>query len=156
MKMYHPITSDYKKISSSADMVETVISDYMSLHGDFDLDQSKQIFSCLSWCAIEHSCKTISSSDNILENQISIIWFFTITLTLKTANQFFWKTIWLMKMHHHTKFGSKKGSAILTRSLEDHILTSWSFAVTFTLNTAIHFLHKTLWLILCTIETTVW
>ena len=31
----------------------------------------------------------------------------TVTLTLKSANQSLWMTIWLMAMHYHTKFGSK-------------------------------------------------
>ena len=36
--MYHPIKFDYKKISSSADMVETAISDQMSPHSDPELE----------------------------------------------------------------------------------------------------------------------
>ena len=34
-----------KKISSSADMVKTVISDYINPHCDLDLENSKPIFS---------------------------------------------------------------------------------------------------------------
>ena len=46
--MYHPITCNYKKISSSVDMVETVISDYMSLYCDPELKTANQ-----------SSCKTL-------------------------------------------------------------------------------------------------
>ena len=42
--MYHPIKFGYKKISSSADMVKTVIFDQMSIHCDTELDDSKPIF----------------------------------------------------------------------------------------------------------------
>ena len=45
---YNTLTYDdvpFKKISSSVDMVETVISEYMSLHYDLDLEDSKPIFS---------------------------------------------------------------------------------------------------------------
>ena len=53
-------------------------------------------------------CKRISHSDNISKSHILIIFFITVTLTLKTANQPFWKSAWLIMMHHHTKFGSKR------------------------------------------------
>ena len=42
--MYHPIKFGCKKISSSADMVEIVISDQMSPHCDPELEDSKPIF----------------------------------------------------------------------------------------------------------------
>ena len=41
MMMYHPIKFGCKKISSSADMVETVISDQMSHHCDPELEDRK-------------------------------------------------------------------------------------------------------------------
>ena len=44
MTMYHPIKFGCKKIRSSADMVETVISDQMSPHCDPELEDSKTIF----------------------------------------------------------------------------------------------------------------
>ena len=47
MMMYHQIKFGYKnlkKISSSADMVDTVISDQMSPHSDPELEDSKPIF----------------------------------------------------------------------------------------------------------------
>ena len=43
MMMYHPIKLGCRKISSSADMVETVISDYMSPPCDLELEDRKQI-----------------------------------------------------------------------------------------------------------------
>ena len=44
MMMYHPIKFGCKKISRSADMVETVISDQMSPHCDPELEDSELIF----------------------------------------------------------------------------------------------------------------
>ena len=44
MMTYHPIEFGCKKISSSADMVETVISDIISLHCDPELEDNKPIF----------------------------------------------------------------------------------------------------------------
>ena len=44
MMMYHPITFGCKKISSSVDMIETVISDYMNPHCNLELEDSKPIF----------------------------------------------------------------------------------------------------------------
>ena len=41
---YHPIKVGCKKISSSADMVQTVVFDQMSSHCDPDLEDSKPIF----------------------------------------------------------------------------------------------------------------
>ena len=42
--MYHPIKFDRKEISSSIDMIGTVISDYMSPLYDPKLEDSKPIF----------------------------------------------------------------------------------------------------------------
>ena len=42
--MYHPLKFGCKKISSSADIVETVISDQMSPHCDPELEDSTPIF----------------------------------------------------------------------------------------------------------------
>ena len=42
--MYHPLKIGCEKISSSVDMVETVISDYISPHCDFELEDSKPVF----------------------------------------------------------------------------------------------------------------
>ena len=43
MMMYHPNEFCYKKISSSTDMVETVISDYMSPHCDLKLEDGEPV-----------------------------------------------------------------------------------------------------------------
>ena len=93
------------------------------------------------------SCKRISSSDNILKSHILIILSLTVTLTLKTANQSFRKTIWLMMMHHNTKFGGKKVQQFRKYHLDKHSLIFWNFAVTLTVSTTIHFLqeHSGLW-----------
>ena len=42
--MYHPIKFGYKKINSSADIVETVMYDQMSPHCDPELEDSKPVF----------------------------------------------------------------------------------------------------------------
>ena len=44
MMMHNPIKYGWKKIISSVDMVETVISDYIRLHCDPELEDSKPIF----------------------------------------------------------------------------------------------------------------
>ena len=44
MMMYHPIKFGCKKISSSVDMVDKVISDYMCLQCDPEFQDSKPIF----------------------------------------------------------------------------------------------------------------
>ena len=44
MMMYHPIKCGCEKISSSADVVETVILDYMTPHYYPELEDSKPIF----------------------------------------------------------------------------------------------------------------
>ena len=41
------------------------------------------------------------------KNHILIIWAVVVTLTLKIANIFFHKTLQLMMLHHHIKFGHK-------------------------------------------------
>ena len=47
--MYHPIKFGCKKISSSADMVETVFTDQMSPHCDPEREDSKPIFLLFVW-----------------------------------------------------------------------------------------------------------
>ena len=44
MMMYHPIKCSFKKISSSVDMAETVVLDYISPHYEPELEDSKPIF----------------------------------------------------------------------------------------------------------------
>ena len=79
------------------------------------------------------SCKRISSSENILENHILIIWSFTVTLTTEIANQSFWKTIWLILMHHNNKFGSKRfndSEDIVWANIHWHFkILQWIFAL---------------------------
>ena len=44
MMMYHPIKFGCQKIISSADVVETVIFDQLSPHGDPELEDRKPVF----------------------------------------------------------------------------------------------------------------
>ena len=63
------------------------------------------------WCAIRPASVTKGSAVQKIcttKNHILTIWSFTVTSTPKTENKSFWKTIWLITMHHHTKFGSKR------------------------------------------------
>ena len=65
-----------------------------------------------------------------------IILSLTVTLTLKTASQSFWKTIWLIMMQYYTMFGSKSfidsediiGQTFirLTRATHLHSLLIWT------------------------------
>ena len=43
--MYHPIKFGRKRMNSSVDMVETVVSEYMSLHCNFEPDENGTVFS---------------------------------------------------------------------------------------------------------------
>ena len=97
------------------------------------------------WCAIKPSLLAKGSAGQILKRNILIILSITVTLTLKTANQSFWKTIWLTVMHHHTKSGSKRFSVSEANTWTN---IHWYFAVTLTLNTTIQLLHKILWFII--------
>ena len=199
MVMYQPIIFGCKKISSSADMVETVIFDQMSPNYDPKRDDSKSIFlhdtlahnvaspSLVTegsaaeeissrwtftgilnlFCDLDldynraiqsfhktihlmimchqtkFSCKRISGSVNILKSHILITLSLTVTLTLKTANRSFWKTIWLKMVHHHASLVVKKVQWFRRYYPDKHSLTFWNFVVTLTLNTTIQFLHKT-------------
>ena len=74
---------------------------------------------------IYFSCERISNSETYHKSSL-VTWSSTLTLTLKTANQYFWKTVWLMLMHHRTKFGSIRFSIS-----EDSIWINshWHFAI---------------------------
>ena len=58
----------------------------------------------------------------------------TVTLTMKIANQSFKKTIWLITMHHHTKFGRKRFCKAKNIIWTNHSLTFQNSAVTLTEN----------------------
>ena len=91
--IYHPITTfGSKKISSSADMVETVISDYMSTHCDLDLKDSKPIFlhDTGPWWWI--TIPSLVTEGSAVEEKSSgwtftKIWTFSVSLILTTIQQ---------------------------------------------------------------------
>ena len=61
-------------------------------------------------CNIQHfvvSDFVISNFDCVIDSHILLIWPITVTLTLKTANQSFRKTLWFMMTYQHTKCGLK-------------------------------------------------
>ena len=77
--------------------------------------------------------KRMSSLEDKKESHILIIWMFTVTLTYKTANQPLCITLWLMTMHHHTKFGDYRFTAS-----EDLVRTKFHWHLKFRLNTGIY------------------
>ena len=69
------------------------------------------------------------------------------TLTLNITNQSFCVELWLMMMHHYTKFTYK----IFGDSddiLQTNILDILTFTVTLALNAVLQHFHKTLWLMM--------
>ena len=127
--MYHPIKFGCKKISWYS-LAHDVASPYqvwlqrrfrswwnivqMNIHWNYllcDLDLHTTSFhktvQLMIMCHQTKSAK-VSSSWDTLESYVLTIWYFTVTLALKTANQSLWKTLWLMMMQHSTKFGGKR------------------------------------------------
>ena len=79
----------------------------------------------------------ISGTENI--GLTDIEWSFetlAVTLTLNTAIKSFHKTLWLIKMHHQTKFGSKMISSSENSENKD-ILILRALTVTLTLKIAV-------------------
>ena len=157
--MYHHTKFGYKRISNWGDIM------YLDEHSlefwtflvtltmTITLAKQSNPFTRQSswwWVAVKPSFLIAKRSavQDILKGHILIIWSLTLTLTLKTSNQSFWKTVWLMMIYQHTKFGNKRLS-----NSEKHSLTFWNFVVTLTLNTVIQFLDKTLWLMIMFYQT---
>ena len=125
--MHHCSKFGYKRFSSWGDIIHWsrwTFTRILNRYCDLDIDHNRAIQSIHK--TIQLSCKRISSSEDILERHILIIWSFTVTLTLRAANQSFGKTIWRIMMHHHTKFSSKRFS-----NSEDIFWTNihWHFEV---------------------------
>ena len=87
----------------------------LKLSCDLELDHNRAIPSfhrtihlMMMYHQTKFNCKRIRNSDTTLKSHILIILSLTVTLTLKTANQSFWKTIWIIMMSQiTTKFGCK-------------------------------------------------
>ena len=136
--MYHPLKIGCEKISSSVDMVETVISDYMSPQCDLDLEDSKPVFlhDTLAhdyaspyqvWLQKVQQVRKCHPDEHSLK-----FWTFSVdhfALAYNRAIQSFHKTIQLMMMCHQTKFSCKRIRSS-EDTLESHILIIWSFTVT--------------------------
>ena len=112
----NPIFSEDNSRRSAAEEILSrwTFTGILNLFCDLDLDYNraiqpfhKTIHLMMMWHQNKFSRKRISSSDNISKRHILIILSITVTLTLKTANQSFWQTIWLMMVHPNPKFGSK-------------------------------------------------
>ena len=95
--------------------------DHISPCCDLDLKDSKLFFPAWhsgSWC-----CLTIPSfATNALrfrkyhpEKHSLIFWTFAVTLTLKTAIQFFNRTLWLMTLYSQTRLGCRQTSKLEDR-----------------------------------------
>ena len=78
-------------------------------------------------------CKSFSISEDLVETIVA--------LTLNIAKWYFWMILWLMMMHHHTKFDR---SEILSRQT---FIEVQNLHCDLTLNTAKQPFHKTLQLI---------
>ena len=102
-----------KRFSNSDDIIWTN-AETLNLCCDLDLQHRYPIF----WQNIPVNDDTLSNYVWLLKYQqfkqnsrkayFLLIWAFTVTLTLKTANQSFCMTLQVMKMHHYTKFGYKR------------------------------------------------
>ena len=90
--MHHPIKSSRKRISSSVDMVQTVISDCMSLNCDLDLEHNFSFHLTLWPMMMHHNTR---SSYETFRSSEDITWTDTETvniccdLHLKNSNQIF-------------------------------------------------------------------
>ena len=101
MIMHHHTKFGYKKFSGSEDII--------CKNSDWSLDLQ---------CGLENGhqtkfgCKQTSTFKIYSRNSnILIKWVLLVTLTLKTANPSFSKTLWLMMIHRNTKFGYKRLSS---------------------------------------------
>ena len=114
--MHHHAKFGYKRLSSWWDIAQMNIHWNYEPFCDLDLDHNRAIQTfhktsqpMMMYHQTKFRCKRISSSEDLLSSHILITWSFTVTLTLKTAKKKnFLETIWLIMMHHHTKFGSKR------------------------------------------------
>ena len=141
--MYHPIKFGCKKISSSADMVDTVIFDQMTLAVTLNLKTANQSSSMTLWPLVI-CCITIPSlvTDDSAAEEISSTWTFTGILNHfcdldhghNRAIQSFHKTVLLMMMYHQTKFSCKKISSS-DNKFRSYILIITPLTVTLTLKT---------------------
>ena len=108
--MYHQIQFGCKKISSSVDIVETVISDYMSPHCDLELEDSKPDFlqdTLLHGDASPYQVRLQKVQQlkryHPDEHSLEFLTFpVTLTVTITDQSNFFDKTTQLMKMCHQT------------------------------------------------------
>ena len=136
LMMYHPIKFGCKKISSSENMVVTVIFYSISPHYDPKFEDSKPILvhDTLAndvaspykvWLQEVPQLRRYCPDEHLME-----FWTFSVTLTLTTTEiQSFHKTIHLTMMHHKTKFSCKRISSS-DKILKSCILIIISFTVT--------------------------
>ena len=143
---YHPIKFGCKNISSSADMVETVI---------FVLSEPslwpwtwRQQTNLLAWHFGKFGYRRFSSWGDISQFIGILNLFCNLYLDHNTATQSFHKTIHFMMVYHQTKFSCKRISSA-DNILKSHILIISYLTVTLTLKTANQSFWKTSWLQWC-------
>ena len=116
MMLHHHTKFGYRRFHSWGDIVQMNIhwnSEFFSVTLTWTTTEQSNLFkrqSSLWWCITKPSLVAKGSAVQDILGHVLIIWSFTVTLTLKTANKSFWKIIWLITMHHQTKFGSKRFS----------------------------------------------
>ena len=132
MMLHHHTKFGYRRSAAEEISSRGTFIGILNLFCDLDHNTANPIFSednppfKMMYHQTKFNSKKISSSDNILKRHILIILSVTATLTLKAADQSFWKRIWLIMMHHRTTFGSKR-----FRDLEHIIWTNihWHFEI---------------------------
>ena len=129
MMMYYLTKCSKEKISSSVDMVETVILDYMNIHSvtvTLNLKTENKSSCMMLWPMMIHhhnkfGYKRFSSWGDIV--QINICLFCDLDLDHNRAIQSFHKTIQLMMVCHQTKFSCKMiSSSAIRKSYFDYII----------------------------------
>ena len=104
-------------------------------------------------------CQGSNCSENIVQSHTLTITALAVTLTLKIATtekqqqQNFSRSLWLMMLHHHTKFNKKNVLWFRKYHPGKHSLKLQTFTVTLTLNPVIPFFHRTLRLMMLYYQT---
>ena len=141
---YHPIKVGCKKISSSADMVQTVVFDQMSSHCDPDLEDSKPIFlhDSLAHGMLHHHTKFAQrrSAAEEISSRRTFTGILNLFCDLDLDHNRAIQSFHLMKMCHQTKFTCTTCKRISSSDniLKSHILIILFLTVTLTLKTANH------------------
>ena len=111
----HHAKFDYRRFSSWRHYPDEHLPEFWYYFVTLTTTEQTNLFtkqSTLWWCTIKPGLAAKGSAVQIINSHILIILFLTVTLAVKTANQSFRKTIWLIMMHHHIPSLVVKGTAI--------------------------------------------